>query len=206
MATGPFDHPRGNGETRSEIHAIMQEVRILLQVIRTLVHRGALRFRQVTHRCPAPHSCRHVTAAPAEEVLEPYGPPDLGFRCPWGVEGVCCVPPVLQNVDQIEHDPQLDTIRGGDLIQQAPLRRVAIDERHPLLDALGSTSCRFVERLADDLDRGLLRQRGQTRLSSGRGRPEAPGGVGCNSRTLSSGVRTHGAMVETVATVAMRLL
>jgi hypothetical protein len=45
-----------------------------------------------------------------------------------------------------------------------------------------------------------------TRLAAGRGRVEVPPGVGYNARTISSGVRTHGLMVETAATVALRVV
>ena len=42
VAARAFDHPCGNGETRRQIRVVMQEIRILAQIVDTLIHRGAL--------------------------------------------------------------------------------------------------------------------------------------------------------------------
>src|SRR5712691_3938326 len=69
VATGAFDDPRGNGETRGQIGVVMQEVRILQQIVRALVYRGALLLREATQRRTASHPRRHVLAAPAQPLL-----------------------------------------------------------------------------------------------------------------------------------------
>ena len=115
----------------------MQKIRILQEIVCTLVDGGTLVLRQTAHRCTASHASRHVRATPAPQQLEPCRHSRLALRCTCWMQGPRRFPQVLQDMDQIEHDAQCHPIRRGCGIQQAQLRQVAIDERHPLLRVLG---------------------------------------------------------------------
>src|SRR5215813_10035440 len=91
-------------------------------------HRGTLRLRQATRRCRTPEVGYHLAAAPAQQVLQPCRHPGLRLQWCCRVEGFGRWPQIPQDMDQVEHHPQLYAILCGRFVEETQLGRIAIDQ------------------------------------------------------------------------------
>src|SRR5438067_13839624 len=106
MAALPFDHASRDRKAGGQIRVIVQEVSILTQIMRAMLHRGTLRLRQATRRCRTPEVGYDLAAAPAQQLLQPRRYPSLSLQGCCRVEGFGRWPQIPQDMDQVEHHPQ----------------------------------------------------------------------------------------------------
>ncbi len=133
MAAGTFDHAGSDRESGGEVFVVVQIRGVIAQVVSTPIHVLPLVGLQVSSGGTASYPRGHqggLAAQDAEQsLLDPRVAGGLGLL----VEAQRGLPHVLADMDEVEHDGELDMVLASQLVQDLQLGSVAIDQADPSL-------------------------------------------------------------------------
>ena len=105
MATSPFDHAGGDGQTRCQELVVANVASELVEVVRSVLEGLRLVARQPALRDRLPQRLHHPMRASSEEPLDVTFHPRLRRRVTLVEQGPRGLPDVLGDVDEVGADP-----------------------------------------------------------------------------------------------------